>query len=70
MIYLYDGTVEGFLCALLAAFPDGEAALASDGFQLPIVARAINIETDRGQAEKVKKRFLSFDKSSMHDLSR
>lgn len=70
MIYLYDGTVEGFLCAFLAAFPDGEATLASDGFQLPIGAKAINIATDRGQAEKVKKRFLSFDKSSMHDLSR
>lgn len=69
MIYLYDGTAEGFLTAFLAAYSDGEATLASDGFQLPIGAEAINIETDPEKAEKAQKRFLSFDRRSMHDLS-
>lgn len=69
MIYLYDGTNEGFLCAFLAAYSDENATLASDGFQLPIGAEAINITTNQEQAEKVKRRFLSFDKRSMHDLT-
>lgn len=69
MIYLYDGTAEGFLCAFLASFPDSNARIASDGFQLPIGAEAVNIATDKDKAEKVKKRLLSFDKRSMHDLS-
>lgn len=69
MIYLYDGTPDGFLCAFLAAFQDENTVLASDGFQLPIGAEAINIATDREQAEKVKRRFLSFDKNSMYALS-
>lgn len=68
MIYLYDGTMEGFLCAFLLAFQDESAAIASDGFQLPIGAEAINIATEQTQAEKVKKRFLSFDKNAIHAL--
>lgn len=70
MIYLYDGTIDGFLCAFLYAFRDENAVLASDGFQLPIGLRAITVETDKEKAEKARKRFLSFDKKSMHDLSR
>ena len=70
MIYLYDGTAEGFLTAFLAAYPDEEGAIASDGVQLPLGVKAVNVATDREKAEKAKKRFLSFDKYSMHDLSR
>lgn len=69
MIYLYDGTAEGFLCAFLLSYSDRDARVASDGFQLPIGAEAINVATDREKAEKVKERLLSFDKRSMHDLS-
>ncbi len=70
MIYLYDGTKEGFLCAFLTAFSDPQAQIASDGFQLPLGAKAVNIATDPEKAEKAKKRLLSFDRRSMHDLSR
>ena len=69
MIYLYDGTAEGFLCAFLLSYSDRDARVASDGFQLPIGAEAINVATDKKKAEKVKERLLSFDKRSMHDLS-
>ena len=69
MIYLYDGTTEGFLTAFLAAYSDAEAAIASEGFQLPLGAEITNITTDHEKAEKAKKRLLSFDKHSMHDLS-
>lgn len=69
MIYLYDGTTEGFLCAFLLSYSDKEAILASDEFQLPIGAEAVNVATDEEKAEKTKNRFLSFDKRSMHDLS-
>ena len=69
MIYLYDGTLEGFLTAFLNAYPEPEAQVQSDGFQLPIGAEAVNVATDPDKAEKVKKRLLSFDRRCMHDLS-
>ena len=53
MIYLYDGTAEGFLTAFLAAYPDEEGAIASDGVQLPLGVKAVNVATDREKAEKV-----------------
>lgn len=70
MIYLYDGTPEGFLTAFLAAYKDDAGALAADGVQLPLGIGAVNVITDPEKAEKAKKRFLSFDKNSMHELSR
>ena len=69
MIYLYDGTIEGFLTAFIVSYSDEAAMIASSGFQLPIGAEAVNIETDMQKAEKAKKRLLSFDRNSMHDLS-
>ena len=69
MIYLYDGTTDGFLCAFLAAYSDEDAVLASDGFQLPIGAEAIPVATDKEKAKKAKARLLSFDKNSMYALS-
>ena len=68
MIYLYDGTVDGFLTAFVTAYSDGEAMLSSGG-QLPLGTEAVNITTDPEKAEKAKKRLLSFDKRIMHDLS-
>lgn len=70
MIYLYDGTPDGFLCAFLSAYSDPEAAIASSGVQLPLGVRAVETATDPVKAEQIRKRFLSFDKRSMHDLSR
>ena len=69
MIYLYDGTLEGFLTAFVAAYADTDAAVASEGFQLPLGAEVVTIETDLEKADKAKKRLLTFDKHSMHDLS-
>ena len=68
MIYLYDGTAEGFLTAFWVSYSDADAITATDGFQLPIGAEAVTVTTDLEKAEKAKKRFLSFDKKSMHDL--
>ena len=69
MIYLYDGTIDGFLTAFLTAYPDPEVQIASDGFQLPIGTQAVTVATDFEKAAKAKKRLLSFDRASMHDLS-
>ena len=69
MIYLYDGTIEGFLTAFLSAYSSAQAMIASDGFQLPIGAQAVTVATDFEKAEKAKKRLLSFDRASMHDLA-
>lgn len=69
MIYLFDGTNEGFLTAFLTAYADPEAALATGGVQLPLGVQAVNIETNHEKAEKAKKRLLSFDKHCTHALS-
>ena len=69
MIYFYNGTLEGFLTAFVAAYADADAAVASEGFQLPLGAEVVNVATDIEKADKAKKRLLSFDKQSMHDLS-
>ena len=68
MIYLYDGTTEGFLTAFVTAYSDGQAIISSGG-QLPLGTEAVTVATDLEKAEKAKKRFLAFDRRSMHDLS-
>lgn len=68
MIYLYDGTREGFLTAFTKAYEDAGAKLATDTVQLPLGENAVTVETDGALSEKVKARLLSFDKRCIHDL--
>ena len=68
MIYLTDGTREGFLTAFTKAYKDAGARLAFDAFQLPLGEDAVTVQTDTELSEKVKARLLSFDRRCMHDL--
>lgn len=68
MLYLFDGTKNGFLTALVKAFPDEEAIVGSKCVQIPLGQGQVCVETDFSLAERAKNRLLSFDKDSMHDL--
>lgn len=70
MLYVTDGTKEGFLTAFLAAFSDADALLVSDQAvtQLPLTALPITIQPDLTRAEKAAKRLQQFDKHFLHDL--
>ncbi len=68
MLYLFDGTKNGFLTALARAFGDGEAMLSSKPVQLLVGQGQVCVETDNSLAERVEKRLLSFDKRCMRDL--
>ncbi len=68
MLYLFDGTQEGFLTAFTRAFPDGEAILTSKRAQMTIGQGQVCVETDFTLAERVKNRLLSFDRDCLRDL--
>ncbi len=68
MLYLFDGSKNGFLSTLPKAFSDGEAVVTSKRVQLRLGEGQVCVETDILLAEKVKKRLLSFDGHCMHDL--
>ncbi len=68
MLYLFDGTKNGFLTAFLRAFHDGEAILTSKPTQLLIGQGQVFVETDEILAKRVEKRLFSFDRNSLRDL--
>ena len=68
MLYLFDGTKNGFLTAFVRAFGDGDAVLSSKTVQLLLGQGQVRVETDFTVAEKAKNRLLSFDRDCMHDL--
>ena len=70
MIYLYDGTKEGFLTAFVTSFQDKNALLASSRIQLQIGAKPLIVETDFCVAKRAEERLTSFDRDCMHDLDR
>jgi probable DNA metabolism protein len=70
MIYVYDGTKNGFLSAFLQAFKDPYALVTSKQVQLRLGEPLIQVETDDQKAEKAENRLLSFDRDCMHDLDR
>ncbi len=68
MIYLTDGTKEGFLTAFLLAYRDGEALIASSQTQLSLGQRAVFVAPDPVRAKKAEQRLLEFDKNCMEEL--
>ncbi len=68
MLYLFDGSKNGFLTALIRAFEDEEAFLASKRVQLALGQGQVCVERDDGLALRVEKRLLSFDCECMREL--
>ncbi len=68
MLYIFDGTKEGFLTAFLAAFQDENALLSSCILQLPIGEQPLFIDTDTQRAAKAEARLLQIDKGCIKDL--
>ena len=68
MIYLFDGTKEGFLTAFCAAFCDKHALLTSTQAQLRLGEDCIRVPTNLSTAQKAEARLSSFDPDFPHDL--
>ena len=68
MLYLFDGTKNGFLTAFVRAFGDEDAVLSSKTVQLLLWQGQVRVETDFAVAEKAQNRLLSFDRDCMRDL--
>lgn len=69
MLYFFDGTVNGFLTAFLAAFTDEFALVSSKKIQIPLGQEPVFILPDPQKADKARKRLLSFDKGCMRELN-
>ncbi len=70
MMYIFDGTTDGFLYTFLIAFSDPNAIITSKKTQLLLGQEPVFIKTDVNRAEKVKQRFLSFDEHCLFALDR
>lgn len=68
MLYLFDGTKNGFLTAFTKAHLDEDAILTSKTAQPHIGQGQVCVETNPNVAEKAKNRLLSFDRTCMEDL--
>ncbi len=68
MLYLFDGSKQGFLCALIKGYGHREAQLTSKRVQLLLGQEQVCVETDFSLAERVENRLLSFDADCMRDL--
>ena len=68
MVYIFDGTADGFLTAFVRAFRDPDALLTAGETQLPLGATPIFLNTDPLCTQKARDRLLSFDRDCMHDL--
>lgn len=68
MLYIFDGTEEGFLTAFVIAFEDENARLSSKCTQLPLGEKPVVVQTDLIRADKAKRRLLSFDKEIGKEL--
>jgi probable DNA metabolism protein len=68
MLYIFDGSQQGFLTAFVAGFSDERAQLSSKCAQLPLGEKTIAVETDEGKANRALRRLLCFDKQAEKDL--
>lgn len=69
MLYIFDGTENGFLTTFLVAYADDSARVTSKYMQLHLGETPIQVETDELRAEKAKQRLLTFDRHCLHDLN-
>ena len=68
MLYIFDGSEDGFLTAFLTAFLDEDAQISSKCEQLPLGKQPVVVQTDKEKARKAKRRLLSFDRQAAQDL--
>lgn len=68
MVYVFDGTENGFLTAFVTAFKDPSALLTSKQVQLSLGETPVFVQADEKLAEKARQRLLSFDRNCLHDL--
>jgi probable DNA metabolism protein len=68
MIYIYDGTINGFLTAFVTAYSDENTFITSKQAQLPLGSPPVFIQTDIARAERAENRLLAFDKECISDL--
>lgn len=70
MVYLFDGTRDGFLTAFAAAFLDENALLCSKKIQIPLGEQTVYIQTDTQKARRIAERLRRFDENALFDLDR
>ncbi len=68
MLYLFDGTKEGFLTALVRAYEDGDAYVTSRRVQLRLGEGQVCVETNFDLAARVENKLLCYDRDCMRDL--
>lgn len=68
MLYIFNGTKEGFLTTLAKSFQDDDAVVSSKRVQLFIEGGQVCVETDFPLAKRIENRLLSFDRDCMCDL--
>lgn len=68
MIYFFDGSLDGFLTAFLAAFSDESAIVTSKEMQMLLGEAPVFVQTDHTKAERCKQRLLAFDRFCLADL--
>jgi len=68
MLYIFDGTQNGFLTAFVRAFADENAVLSSKQEQLLLGQEPVFVDANPHTAEKAANRLLSFDRRSLSDL--
>ena len=68
MIYLFDGTKNGFLTAFCTAYCDKNAQLTSAQVQLRMGEECVRVPTNFNTAKKAEERLSSFDPDFAYDL--
>ncbi len=69
MLYLFDGSKNGFLTAFIKAFPDEDAVVTSKLAQMRIGQGQVCVETDLSLSERAENRLLFFDRECINDLN-
>lgn len=69
MLYIFDGSENGFLTAFLQAFTDENALLSSRDKQLVLGYEPVFVQTDIPRAQKAAARLKTFDGDCLRDLS-
>ncbi len=68
MIYLFDGTMVGFMTVFVQAYHDKEASVTSKQTQLPLGQEPVFVTSDEGLARRAAERLTSFDRHALEDL--
>jgi len=68
MVYIFDGTENGFYTAFLSAYHDDYALLSSKQIQLPLGYEPKFIKTDEKKADKAKVRIAQIDKRALSEI--